>query len=144
VETITEVVSKQTGEQRFTGLILVLFAVGGLALAAVGIYGVVSLLVTQRDQELAVRIALGATRGTALWLVLKQSLGMSAVGAVAGLAGAWSAQKLLAQVLFGISAVDPLTFAGAAFFLMVIAATSSVIPGLRVVGIDPAKTLREG
>jgi predicted permease len=144
VQTIGEVVEEQTGGQRFTTALLASFAVAGLGLAIVGIYGVVSFLVTQRDQELAVRIALGAGRANVLWLVLRQSLAMAAGGAAIGLVGAWSAQKLMSDFLFGISAVDPTTFACAAIFLMVVAAIASVIPGSRVVRIDPAQTLRQG
>jgi ABC-type antimicrobial peptide transport system permease subunit len=79
------------------------FAAAGLALAVVGIYGVVSFLVAQRKQELAVRIALGANRMTVLWLVLKQGLKMATMGAALGLFGAWATQKLISGALFGIS-----------------------------------------
>jgi putative ABC transport system permease protein len=103
----------------------------------------VSFLVTQRKQELAVRIALGASRVTVLWLVLKEGLEMAIIGTAIGLFGAWAAQKLTIGLLFGISPVDPMTFAGAAFFLLTVAAIASAIPGARVLRIDPARTLRQ-
>jgi predicted permease len=143
VQTMDEIVEAQTGGQRFTTILLASFAAAGLALAVVGIYGVVSFLVAQRKQELAVRIALGASRAHVLWLVLKQGLEMATFGAVIGLLGAWATQKLTRGLLFGVSPVDPVTFAGAAFFLLAVAAIASAIPGARALGIDPARTLRQ-
>jgi predicted permease len=143
VQTIDELVERQTGGQRFTTILLALFALAGLALAVVGIYGVVSFLVTQRSQELAVRLALGASRFNVLWVVLKQGLEMATIGAGIGLFGAWAMQKLTSGILFGISPVDPATFAGGALFLLVVAAIACAIPGARVMRIDPAATLRQ-
>jgi putative ABC transport system permease protein len=142
VQTIDELVERQTGGQRFTTVLLASFALAGLALAVVGIYGVVSFLVLQRNQELAVRIALGASHANVLWLVLNQSLKMAAIGATIGLLGAWAAQRLTAGLLFGISPVDPVTFASGAALLLAVAAIASAIPGARVLRIDPAQTLR--
>ena len=138
-----EIVEAQTSGQRFTTILLASFAAAGLALAVVGIYGVVSFLVAQRKQELAVRIALGASRARVLWLVLKQGLEMATFGAVIGLLGAWATQKLTSGLLFGVSPVDRVTFVGAAFFLLAAAAIASAIPGARALGIDPARTLRQ-
>jgi putative ABC transport system permease protein len=143
VHTMDELVQAETGGQRFTTVLLSCFAAAGLALAVVGIYGVISFLVTQRMQELAVRIALGASRANILWLVLRQGLEMAAIGAAIGLAGAWSTQKLTSGLLFGISPVDPLTFAGGAAFLLAVAAIASAIPSARVMHIDPAQMLRQ-
>ena len=142
-QTIDELVERQTGGQRFTTVLLASFAVAGLALAVVGIYGVVSFLVAQRKQEMAVRMALGASRANVLWLVLKHSLELAAIGAGMGLAGAWAAQRLTSGLLFGISPVDPVTFAAGAAFLMVVAGIASAIPGARVMQIDPALALRQ-
>jgi putative ABC transport system permease protein len=143
VQTIDELVERQTGGQRFTTVLLASFAVAGLALAVVGIYGVVSFLVAQRKQEMAVRMALGASRANVFWLVLKQALEMAAFGAVIGLFGAWASQRLTSGLLFGVSPVDPVTFTGAAFFLLAIAAIASAIPAARVLLIDPAGALRQ-
>jgi len=143
VQTMDEVVDRETGSQRFTTVLLALFAAAGLALAAVGIYGVVSFLVAQRRQELAVRMALGATRAAALWLVLKQGLAMAVVGAAVGLLGAWATQRFLRGVLFGISPLDPLTFAGGAIFLLAVAAVATAVPGAGVMRLDPAQALRQ-
>jgi predicted permease len=143
VQTIDELVERQTGGQRFTAVLLASFAGAGLALAVVGIYGVVSFLVALRKQEMAVRMALGASRINVLWLVLKQGLEMAAFGAVIGLFGAWASQRLTSGLLFGVSPVDPVTFTGAAFFLLAIAAIASAIPAARVLVIDPAGALRQ-
>jgi putative ABC transport system permease protein len=142
-QTIDELVERQTDGQRFTTVLLASFAVAGLALAVVGIYGVVSFLVAQRKHEMAVRMALGASRANVLWLVLKHSLELAAIGAGMGLAGAWAAQRLTSGLLFGISPVDPVTFAAGAAFLMVVAGIASAIPGARVMQIDPALALRQ-
>jgi len=100
--TIQEVVGQQTGGQRFTTVLLSLFALSGLALAMVGSYGVISFLVAQRQQELAVLIAVGASRGNVLWPVLKKGLTMAAIGAALGLLRATAAEKMIKGLLFGI------------------------------------------
>jgi len=143
VQTMDELVEQETGGQRFTTALLASFALGGLALAIVGIYGVVSFLVTQRTQELAVRMAIGATPTTVLWHVLKQSLGAATLGATLGLLGAVAAQRLTSGLLFGISSLDPVTFAASAVFLLAVAAIASAIPAARVLRIDPARALRQ-
>jgi predicted permease len=142
VRTIDEIVEQQTGSQRFTTALLGLFAVAGLILAAVGIYGVVSFLVAQRRRELAIRIAVGASLGNVLRLVLKQGLQMAAVGASIGLVGVWAAQKLITGLLFGISAVDPLTFVGAALFLLMVVLIACWLPAWRAARVDPCIALR--
>ena len=143
VQTIEEIVEAQTGGQRFTTTLLSSFAAAGLVLAIVGIYGVVSYLVAQRRPELAVRMAIGAGRSKVLWLVLKQGLEMAAIGVGVGLCGALASQKLTSGLLFGVSPMDPLTFAVAACFLLGVAAAASALPAARVLQIDPATALRQ-
>jgi putative ABC transport system permease protein len=87
-------------------------------------------------------MALGADRANVLWLVMKQGVGMAAIGAGMGLIGAWATQRLTSGILFGISPVDPVTFAGGAAFLIVVAGIASAIPGARTMAIDPALALR--
>ena len=142
VQTIDEIVEQQTGGQRFTTLLLGLFAAAGLVLAAVGIYGVVSFLVAQRRRELAVRLAVGASAGNVLWLVLKEGLQMAAIGASLGLLGVWASQKLIARLLFGISPVDPLTFAASATFLIAVVMVACWAPAWRAARVDPCTALR--
>jgi predicted permease len=142
VQTMDEIVERQTGSQRFTTLLLGLFAAAGLVLAAVGIYGVVSFLVAQRRRELAVRVAVGASAGNVLWLVLKEGLQMAAIGASFGLIGVWASQKLIARLLFGISPVDPMTFAGSAAFLVAVVLVACWAPAWRAARVDPCVALR--
>jgi predicted permease len=143
VETMDEMIAGETGDQRFTTTLLSLFTAAGLALAVVGVYGVVSYLVAQRKQELALRVALGAMPRDVLWLVLQQGLKMALAGAAIGLCGAWGLRGLIGRFLFGISPADPITFAGAAIFLLAVAAAASAIPGARAMRLDPACALRQ-
>lgn len=141
VQTIDEVVQEQTGGQRFTAILLGLFAAAGLALAIVGIYGVISYLVAQRTRELAVRMAVGASPANILWLVLRQGLSMALAGTVIGLAGAFAARQLVSGLLFGISPGDPATFIGGALGLLLVAAVASAIPGTRAMRIQLIRAL---
>ena len=141
-QTIDELVEQLTGSQRLTTALLGLFAAIGLALAVMGTYGVVSFLVVQRQRELAVRVAVGASVKNALWLVLKEGLRMAVIGSSIGLLGAWAAHKLLSQMLFGISAVDPLTLAGATLFLLTAAMVACWMPAWRAARVDPCIALR--
>jgi putative ABC transport system permease protein len=140
--TIDETVELLTGGQRFTTVLLGLFAAIGLALAAVGIYGVVSFLVAQRQRELAVRVAVGASVANVLWLVLEQGLRIAAVGAALGLIGAWATQKIISGLLFAISPLDPLTLTGAAAFLLVVVLVACWTPAWRAAHVDPCLALR--
>jgi len=91
---------------------------------------------------MAVRIAVGASASNILWLVLKQGLSMAAIGASIGLVGVWAAQKLISGLLFGISAVDPVTFAGSALFLLAVVLIACCVPARRATRVDPMTALR--
>jgi hypothetical protein len=142
VKTIDEIVEQQTGSQRFVTLLLGLFAAAGLMLAAIGIYGVVSFLVARRRRELAIRIAVGASVTSVLWLVLKDGLRMAVVGASMGLMGIWAAQKLMQGLLFEISPADPLTFAAATAFLLAVVMVACWVPAWAAARVDPCIALR--
>ena len=143
VQTFDEVIQYQIGDRRFTTVLLSAFATTGLLLALVGVYGVLSNVVSQRKQELAVRIALGATRANVIGLVLKRATFAAAIGMMLGVAAAWGAQRVIQGFLFQISAVDPITFIGGAMFLLAVAAAASAIPASRATRIDPARLLRQ-
>ena len=143
VRTMDELVAQETNGERFTTVLLSSFAIAGLALAVVGIYGVIAYLVAQRAHELAVRMALGANRANVLWLVVRQGVGVAAIGAAIGLCGSWATQKLTSGLLFGVSPVDLVTYAGGALFLVAVAAIATAIPGAGVLRIDPARSLRQ-
>jgi ABC-type antimicrobial peptide transport system permease subunit len=119
-----------------------IFAALALLLASVGIYGVLSYLVGQRIPEIGIRLALGAQRDDVLRLILGEGLRMAFLGVAIGLAGALALSRLLADLLFGISAADPVTFAGVAVLLTAIAIAACYIPARRAMRVDPIVALR--
>jgi ABC-type antimicrobial peptide transport system permease subunit len=122
--------------------VLTLFAGVSLALAAVGVYGVISYSVAQRTRELGIRIALGAQSRAVLRLVLRRVLLLAAGGVLLGLAGAAALTRFLAGFLFGVGATDPATFAGVSLLLAVVAVVASTVPALRATRVDPLAALR--
>jgi putative ABC transport system permease protein len=142
VATMDEVLEEQTADRRYTTGLLALFAAFGVMLAGIGVYGVVSYVVSQRTGEIGVRMALGAQRGDVLWMILKQGLAMATLGAAAGLLGAWALRRVVAQLVFGISPADPLTFAAAASVLIAFAASATYLPARRATKVDPMVALR--
>jgi ABC-type antimicrobial peptide transport system permease subunit len=133
--------SNQTADTGFTTMLLGLFAVLGMVLAAIGIYGTIAYLVAQRTQEFGVRIAVGAGTRDILWLVLRYGLSIGIAGVVFGLAGALLVRRLLTPLLFGVAASDPLTI-GAAVLLLLVIVTASAAPARRAMRIDPVQALR--
>ncbi|MFI5230469.1 MAG: ADOP family duplicated permease [Gemmatimonadales bacterium] len=131
-----------TAQARFRALLLALFAATALALAAVGIYGVMSLSVTSRWRELGIRAALGADRARMLRLVVGEGLSLVAVGAAIGLIGALAATRVLSAFLFGVSADDPVTYTLVTLLLVVAAALASWIPARRAARVEPVEALR--
>lgn len=127
---------------RFAMALLMAFAVIALALAAVGIYGVVAYSISQRTQEIGVRVALGAEPGTIVRLVLGDGLRLAVAGLVIGVVVAIAAMRVLRSMLYGVSPVDPLTFAAVALLVTAIALVASYIPARRALRIDPAEALR--
>jgi putative ABC transport system permease protein len=119
-----------------------LFALLALALAATGIYGVLSYLVAQRTREIGIRMALGATQGAVLRLILKRGAILILIGTTAGLAGAIAVTRLIKTLLFEVSATDPATFALVALLLIVVALIASYIPARRATKVDPMVALR--
>jgi putative ABC transport system permease protein len=142
VSSMDEIMQQQTSDRRYTTALLILFAVFGLGLAAMGVYGVVSYVVIQRTSEIGLRMALGAQRPEILWLVLKQGLGMAAVGTAVGLASAWVLRKTVTELVFGISPADPATFVAAALVLIGFALFASLLPARRATKVDPMVALR--
>ena len=130
-----EVLESSIGPQRLTVLILSFFAVVAVVIAAVGICGVISYSVTQRTQELGVRLALGAKRGDLLRLVLRQRLGLAVVGVAIGMSGAFILTRVLSRLLFQVSATDPATFLGITVLFMLVTLAASYIPARRAMGL---------
>ncbi|HEV3317259.1 MAG TPA: ABC transporter permease [Candidatus Angelobacter sp.] len=142
--TVEEMISLQAGNSRFNAILLGLFAGIGSVLAIIGVYGVTSYLVAQRTQEIAVRIALGAQHGSISWLVIKQGVLIGAVGAVLGMIGAFILRQGVAQLVYGISPVDPGTFIGAALLLLSFGVLAGIIPVTRALRVSPVVALHEG
>jgi predicted permease len=128
-------------DRRFLLLLVGLFGAAGLVLAAVGIYGVVAFTVTRRTQEIGIRMALGAQRADVLRLVLSEGARMVALGVVIGFAGSLVITRLMSTLLFGVNATDPLTFAGVAVLLSLVALGASYIPAHRAMRVDPITAL---
>lgn len=128
--------------QRFAMAMLASFACFALILAAVGVYGVMSFLVTQGTPDIAIRMALGAQRRSILSLVFRQGMGLALVGIAAGLIGALILTRLMASLLFDVSATDPLTFAGVALLLVLVAVLACYFPARRAMSVDPMVALR--
>ena len=142
VRTMDEVVSGSFAARRLSMLLLSVFAALALVLACVGIYGVISYLVSQRTHEIGVRMALGAERGDVLRLVLGHGARMALVGVAIGVGAALGLTRLMANQLFGVSAYDPLTFAAVALLLIVVAVAACYIPARRAMSVNPMIALR--
>jgi putative ABC transport system permease protein len=127
---------------RLGAVLFSLFGVLALALAAVGLYGVLAYLVAERTREIGVRLSLGAREGDVVGLVVRQGLRLVAIGLVLGLAGSFLSVRLLEGLLFGISARDPLTFVGIAAVLALTGALASFVPARRAARVDPMVALR--
>ena len=140
-ETLDDVLSSSLSVRRFSMELVALFAGTALLLAGLGIYGTISYVVNEQRREIAIRLALGAQRGTILKMVLRRGLGLAAAGAGLGLAGALIVSHLMAGLLFGVSPNDLTTFAGVTFVLTTVALAASYIPALRAMRVDPIKTL---
>jgi putative ABC transport system permease protein len=143
IATMQDVVDSSVSKPRITLILLGLFSGLALVLAAVGIYGVISYSVGQREKELGIRIALGAKRGDVLQLVLAQGGKIALGGIVAGMVGSVALTQLMARLLYSVSAFDPATFAAAAFGLALIAMAACYIPARRSLGVDPLIALRQ-
>ena len=141
-QTLSETVSASLSERRFSMEIVALFALTALLLAALGIYGVISYMVSERTHEIGIRIALGAERTSILRLVLRQGLGLAIAGAAVGLVGAVVVSHLMAGLLYGVKPTDPLTFAGVALLLLAVALLACYIPARRAMRVDPLVALR--
>jgi predicted permease len=142
VQTMDDVLASSLAARRLSMMLLSVFAVLALVLACAGIYGVISYLVAQRTQEIGVRMALGAEPGEVMRLILAQGSRMAAIGVAIGSAAALGLTRLMANQLFGVTAHDPLTFAGIAVVLMLVAVAASYVPARRAMRVDPVVALR--
>ncbi len=143
VLTLDNLVQNQTASRRFTMTLLGLFAGLALVLALAGLYGVITQSVGQRAKELAVRIALGASAADVVGLVMRQGLRPAVIGIVVGLVATFWMSRMLAALLFGVSATDPVTYAGVGLMLALAAAAACWVPARATLRLEAARVLRE-
>ena len=142
VKTMEEVIDVSVARRRLTMLLLSIFAGLALVLAAVGIYGVIGYSVSQRTQEIGIRMALGAPRASVMRMVIGQAMALASIGLAAGAVGAWLLTRLMQKLLFGVTASDPMTFVAVSALLALVAALAASVPGLRATRVDPVIALR--
>ncbi|HEY4741496.1 MAG TPA: ABC transporter permease [Candidatus Acidoferrales bacterium] len=141
-QTLDDAVSASLSTRRFSMEMVGLFALTALLLAGLGIYGVISYIVSERTHEIGIRLALGAQRNSILQMVLRQGLALAIAGAAVGLVCALIVSHLMAGLLYGVKPVDPLTFAGVALLLVGVALLACYIPARRAIRVDPIIALR--
>ena len=137
-----DVVARTLSAPRFTGMLLGVFAALALALSAIGIYGVLSYVVSRRTREIGIRVAVGAGRADVLRLVLSTGLGLSLAGMIIGLAISAVVGRLMQTLLHDVTPTDPATLAGVAALLTVVAALASLVPAWRATRVDPVRALK--
>ncbi|MGA7379524.1 MAG: FtsX-like permease family protein [Terriglobales bacterium] len=142
VATMDNLLAKSEAERRFVLVLFEAFGLVGLALAATGIYGVLSGSVTERTREIGVRVALGATPGNILGLIVRQGMTLTGFGVVIGLGGAAVASRALITLLFAVSRLDSVTYLGVIALLAGVSAIACWVPAWRASQVDPAITLR--
>jgi putative ABC transport system permease protein len=142
VTTMTEVTDASVAQPRFLMSLLLIFAAAAMTLAAVGVYGVMAYAVARRSHELSIRVALGARASAVARMVVRQGLVLVGVGLAIGLVAALALTRLLGSLLYGVSATDPLTLAGAAAVLATVALLACWIPARRATRADPMEALR--
>ncbi len=142
VRLLADVVSRSIAERRFVMLLLACFAAVAVALAVIGVYGVLAYLVSQRTQEIGVRLAIGATPRDVVRLIVREGVALAGVGLLVGCLGALAAARVLSTMLFGIGAGDPLTFAAVVVVLTAAALCASYLPARRAARVDPMQALR--
>jgi len=142
-QTIEEAFSDSLAERRFSMLLLGIFALVALIVAAAGLYGVVSYLVAQRTREIGIRIAVGAGPESVMRMVVGQGAALAALGVACGIFAALALTRFLSGMVYGVATTDPITFVGVATVLLAVAALASWVPARRAVRLDPMVALRE-
>jgi ABC-type antimicrobial peptide transport system permease subunit len=141
-QTMNEVITGSLASNRFSMILLGAFAAVALLLASIGLYGVISYLVGQRTHELGIRIALGAQRKDVLRLVVNHGMKMALGGVAIGLIAAFGLTRLMANMIYSVSATDPATFAVIALLLVMVALAACFVPAWRATKVDPLVALR--
>ena len=142
VQTMEEIIADSLAVRRVSMIVLCVFAALALGLASMGIYGVISYVVGQRTHEIGIRMALGAKQSDVLRQILGESMKMTLIGIFIGLLAALGLTRLMANLLFGVSATDPLTFVGVGAILAIVAMAACYVPARRAMRVDPIVALR--
>jgi putative ABC transport system permease protein len=142
VNTLDDLVARETANARFTGWLMGIFAASALLLAMIGIYGLISYAVARRTQEIGIRVALGAARADVLSLIVRKGMTLIAAGLLLGAAGAFALTRLIGTLLYGVTPRDVLSFAAAALILAAVALLACLVPATRATRIDPVIALR--
>jgi putative ABC transport system permease protein len=142
VVTMRELASRETARSRFTGWLMGIFAASALLLAMIGIYGVMSYAVTRRTQEIGIRMALGAARGSVMGMIVRHGMGLIGAGLLLGTAAAFPLTRLIDTLLYGVAPTDPVAFLAAAIALAAVALLACLLPAARATRIAPASALR--
>jgi ABC-type antimicrobial peptide transport system permease subunit len=143
IEPMQDLVDAQLGPRRVLMLVLAFFAMVALALALVGVYGVISYSVTQRTRELGIRRALGAPESSIVQMIIAQTLRLTFGGIIIGTATAMAVTRFIESYLFNISAKDPVTFVGVSVLFTAVAVAAAFAPAFRAANIDPMRVLRQ-
>jgi putative ABC transport system permease protein len=143
LRTMDEVVMNSLGTRRVSMQLFAVFACAALLLAALGIYGVMAYSVTQRTQEIGLRMALGAQKSDVLGLVIRQGMTLTVIGVVVGLAGAFALTRVIGNLLYGVTATDPATFVAIPLLLLVVALLACYLPARRAARLDPTRALAQ-
>jgi putative ABC transport system permease protein len=142
VRTVEEVIAQSTLPARSAMVLLACFAALALVMAAVGVYGVLSYTVSQRQREMGIRLALGAEPRRLRWLMLGEGLRQASIGIGIGLAGAFALTRLMHTLLYGVTATDPVTFASVVVLLGLVAGLACYVPARRATKVDPVAIMR--
>jgi len=142
VKTMSMAIEDRLARERIVANFAAVFGILALALAAVGLYGILAYSVARRTREIGIRMALGSGARSMVWMIAKEALRLVGAGCVAGIVLAAASGRLIAAYLFGVSPVDPVTVAGAAFVMFVIAALAVSVPAIRATRVDPLIALR--
>jgi ABC-type antimicrobial peptide transport system permease subunit len=143
VVTMNELLSNSVAQRRFPMLLLGVFAAVALVIAAVGIYGVISYAVSQRTQEIGIRMALGAQMGDVLRMVVWRGMSLTLIGGALGVAASLALTRVMKNLLFEVSATDPVTYVFVALLMVVVALIAIYIPARRATKVDPLQALRQ-